>query len=266
MLLAAMSLLQAHTPEFVPDGIISTDVFVKKSTVCDGLGLFAAEPLPAHSIVSLYPIHGIGIDDSATGRVEMIASAEDMDYFSALDVHEYRVYLRHHDHRNLCIDINPTRPTATSWSAHRVNDACMCSSRAPADIDHYLEESTSRATCALMPIGRAPLTAVVTTRGVDAGEELFASYGPSYWVGGQPVVEGEREAPQRRMRSSDVLDGEYWAERGGPRTRALLEAASEIVHEAEEALLRGEPADAVSALDAGLEEAIETVREMLAKR
>ena len=102
----------------------------------------------------------------------------------------------------------------------------------------------------------------MTTRSVAAGEELFASYGPSYWVGGQPVDDAALDATPRRLRSCDVLDSSYWGERGGARTIELLEAASEAVR-ATEARLREQHASVLDALDAGLEDAIETVAELL---
>ena len=66
----------------------------------------------------------------------------------------------------------------------------MCTSREPGDVLEYLQRSIGGASCALLAVG-APLTAVVTTRDVDAGEELFVTYGASYWVGGRPRNSGE---------------------------------------------------------------------------
>ena len=63
---------------------------------------------------------------------------------------------------------------------------------------------------------------------------------------------------------SDVLDGEYWAERGGPRTATLLAASGAAVRAAELGV-RERHAGTLVALTAGLEEAMETVQLVLSE-
>ena len=167
----------------------------------------------------------------------------------------------------------------------------MCTSREPGDVLEYLQRSIGGASCALLAVGQAPLTAVVTTRDVDAGEELFVTYGASYWVGGRPRNSGEvednaqysretgtgsveevverrsessvQEAVERRSESSGMLDASYWESVCGPKATALLDQALESTRSAEEGVmaLHG---DVVEALDAGLEECLECVSEMIA--
>ena len=266
-LVAALGLLQCHTAEFVPSQTVVDPriTSVKPSTVCDGKGLFAAEDLPADALLSLYPVHALGVDD-ADGQIELVASAEDMrTHFDAIDKSEYRVYCRHaaegDEKSALSIDVNPQRELVPGWCAHFVNDASACDSREPKDVERYLEQSVGGANCALVPVGRAPLTACVTTRPVAAGDELFLSYGPTYWVGGPPVESTDCTSP-RRASSSDVLDASFWSERGGPRTAALLEASADVQRAAELAVW-AEHAPACIALDEGLAEALECVRGIL---
>ena len=277
--LAAMSLLQEHSAEFIGAGnLLNLDnkVVVGPSSVCDGRGLFANAALPARTLVSLYPVHAVGSDDHNSGQADLVASSADMDYFDASDARcEYRVYLRQSTGCiNDFIDANPERPIIDGWVAHLVNDACMCEGREPAQVESYLERSVGAASCALVPVGRAPLMACVTTRPVAAGAELFVSYGPSYWVGGRPVAEavppsesseqqrptgGEQQPPPRRS-GSDVLDATYWGDRGGARTVALLERSAAAVQSAE--AVRLHLTSELAALDEGLELALGCVRDL----
>ena len=296
LLLAAMSLFQSSYEELVqivglPGAVVRPD----KSTICDGRGLFATEALPAHSIVALYPVHAIGADDTSTGLLDLMASSDDMAYFDGVEGEgsAYRLYLRQPGYSSVCVDCNPNKPIPHPiWTGHLVNDAAMCTSREPGDVLEYLQRSIGGASCALLAVGQAPLTAVVTTRDVDAGEELFVTYGASYWVGGRPRSSGEvedhaqysqetgtgsveemvverrsessvQEAVERRSESSGMLDASYWESVCGPKATALLDQALESTRSAEEGVmaLHG---DVVEALDAGLEECLECVSEMIA--
>ena len=178
--LMAASLLELHLAVFVqsaasklapgyaePQALeIPTLVSVASSEVCEGRGLFASEGMSAGSLVSLYPIHGVGVDQ-ASGRVDLVASAEDMECFEG-DKSEYRLYLRHAGLGGTCIEANPNRACMDGWTAHLVNDAASCASRSPQDVESYLEASVSRANCALVPLSKPPLMACVTTREVCA--------------------------------------------------------------------------------------------------
>ena len=177
LLLAAMSLFQSSYEELVqivglPGAVVRPD----KSTICDGRGLFATEALPAHSIVALYPVHAIGADDTSTGLLDLMASSDDMAYFDCVEGEgsAYRLYLRQPGYSSVCVDCNPNKPIPHPiWTGHLVNDAAMCTSREPGDVLEYLQRSIGGASCALLAVGQAPLTVVVTTRDVDAGEELL---------------------------------------------------------------------------------------------
>ena len=108
---------------------------------------------------------------------------------------------------------------------------------------------------------------MVTTRAVEAGEELFLSYGPSYWVGGAPrrpsAPEQSPTAAERRSASSAMLDADYWESRCGSRATKLLAQAREKTRLAEEGLAT-QHAELLADLEAGLGGAVECVLEMMA--
>ena len=114
---------------------------------------------------------------------------------------------------------------------------------------------------------------------VKAGEELLTSYGPSFWVGGQPtgnqpspgeeaatggetLLDSEAAAAPADRRGGDgteVLDAAYWRGRGGPRTAALLAESSLAVASAE----RGVRASRVAMeVEAAFEAAMEYARDL----
>ena len=255
-ILASLSLMQMHPATFVPDMHFGA-ARVGSSGICYGRGLFANEHLPKHCLVSMYPVHAIGVDQ-ADGCVELLASTSDMEHFDAVQQHEYRAYLRHAGMSKMCIDFNPNRPIVPGWAACLANDADLCKSREPSAVESYLERSIGGANCALVPIvGCPPMMACVTLRDVAADEELLLSYGPSYWVGGKPL-DGASCSSERRQSGSAVVDADYWGRRGGERTRELLDQSSAAVLAATSGL---SPAT-VTHLTKGLEAALDVVWEL----
>ena len=186
VLLAAMSVMhltldKLTTPDCdLPACSVEPLVSINQSTVCDGRGLFAQTSMPMNSLVALYPVHAIGIETD-TGEVEMAASAKP-DILELIRDSEYRVTLPHRGFSHMCIDTVPQYVSSLSWSGWAANDAARCEGRSAREVERYLEASVIGANSALVAIGPPPLVGLVTTRDVDAGEELFTSYGPGYWL------------------------------------------------------------------------------------
>jgi hypothetical protein len=75
--------------------------------------------------------------------------------------------------------------TATSTSTSSTTERAIV---------EYLHASLQAANCALIPFGPSPLLAVATTRPVQKGEELFLSYGVSYWLDAALVDDDDDDA------------------------------------------------------------------------
>ena len=97
-------------------------------------------------------------------------------------------------------DVNPSRILSNEYFvAHFVNDASSInfnSSSLGTTVEKekivamieknaiaYLNDSMTNFNCVMTPFGLPPLMAYVTTKPVDVGEELLASYGINYWLG-----------------------------------------------------------------------------------
>jgi hypothetical protein len=169
-----------------------------------GTGLFATKKIPAGKIVSLYPVHclGMDIDDDL---IYISSNEEDQKHFDS-DCHDsscsYLQYLmgsrplNSADGRSsgsddassmigkypLFVDINPNRTAPPGWSGHLVNDGAIVKENSEIGIMEYYRESQQARNCVHIPFGPSPMIAVVTTRKVQKGEELFTTYGCSYWL------------------------------------------------------------------------------------
>lgn len=271
-MLSAVTFMQQDISAFVDSNRLpglrdAADVAIGPSKVCSGRGLFANDALPRWHVAALYPVHGIGVD-TPSGEVDLLASVGDMDFFEGIERSEYRVNLPHDGCTHLCVDCNPTKPVVGGWEASFVNDACVCESEQPEDVERYLAQSVAGANCALVPIGPAPLMACVTTRRVEAGEELYASYGPSYWTAGAASAEKrsseETDSKEQYYGAGRAGRRAYWASRS-EQAAVLLDAADAAVLAAARGV-RSEHAAELAALNEGFEAALECVTELQLQR
>jgi len=213
-------------------------IHVSPSTIPGaGRGLFATKHIQAGTIVSFYPVHGIGVD--LGGPNVAIASLEEQDqfYFDHPDNNNneespnYRQYLlgnrplngyyfssdsldsSNNDNQKLplqklFIDINPQRPLHPGWMSHCLNDGAVVEEYSKQGVVTYYKVSFQQQNCLQIPFGPAPIMATVTTRTVQAGDELFASYGSAYWLQDLllPDREGQPSLPMTTAatRSSDI--------------------------------------------------------------
>lgn len=151
-----------------------------------GVGLFAAEPLAAGTVVTLYPIHALG--DASTCLTCDLDGEDAMHFGSGGSDWPYRVDLPVSPRlakwaEDLWIDANPARDVTAGWLGHLINEGVVCSGAAEEQIVSYYASTLERANCLMVPFGDTPLMCWVTTSDVSRGDELLGVYGHDYWVG-----------------------------------------------------------------------------------
>ena len=171
---------------------IATNVVAGQSTR-HGLGAFAARPLPAGTIATLYPVHSLGIGS----RRVFAADASDAAYRQREPcTAAYRAQLLHGALATdatsgpvqqwapgAYADANPAREHLDGWLGHLANDAAACTDGSEAAVLDYYRACGRDCNAMMLPLGNAaPLMELVTTRDVDEVEELLLSYGHSYWI------------------------------------------------------------------------------------
>lgn len=176
-----------------------------------GMGLFAKKNIKSGTIVSFYPVHAIGVD-FGDSSVCLASSDARQDYFqgdSKNSINNNNNDDTDNDAWNgsylqyiigsrplagrcvaevfggdaLFVDVDPNAIDRAGWKGHYVNDGAVveaCDDEA--DILQYYQRSRSLKNCVHVPFGPCPMLAVVATRKVQKGEELFTTYGGSYWL------------------------------------------------------------------------------------
>lgn len=76
---------------------------------------------------------------------------------------------------------NMEASSSSSSSSNNNNSATSGSASKEDSVVEYYRLSRTRRNCVHVPFGPAPLLAAVTTRKVTKGEELFTTYGGSFW-------------------------------------------------------------------------------------
>lgn len=187
-----------------------------------GQGLFARQEIKTGTIVSLYPVHCLGVDcaqedDESSPTVRCYMDKLDEQYFERQQEHgnagAYLQFLMGSRSllntnvngpllrgRPLFVDVNPQRATgrpinchnATTTTttasssccflAHLVNDGSIVREASEQGLLDYYTSSRQRKNCVFIPFGPAPVLALVTTCDVPRGEELLTSYGANYWM------------------------------------------------------------------------------------
>jgi len=192
---------------------LATSGITKESTIPQaGRGLFAARDLKAGSIVTLYPVHTIGINFFEGGSEWVALDETDQDYFMAAsdnDEPNYSLFLLGNRKKEadfdgtMIVDCNPNRPDLTGWMAHRINDGAVIMENSENDILQYLEKSLQTQNTVIAPWGPSPLLAAFTTRDIRKGEELFTSYGLAYWLDATVPNKDEWVEKTDRIRSQE---------------------------------------------------------------
>jgi hypothetical protein len=173
-------------------------VEVKPSSIPGaGLGLFAKERIKAGTIVAFYPAHILGMEkdesicrvslNDATGLPDMLDEEDD-------DDNTDQAYLHHllgsrplmntgvDLFGGLFVDVDMEKTDVPGWVGHRVNDGAVVTENSEEGVLTYYRSSRAAKNCILVPFGPSPVLAAVATRKTQKGEELFTSYGCSYWL------------------------------------------------------------------------------------
>lgn len=166
-------------------------VYVKESTIPKaGRGLFAQREIPKGTIVAIYPVHLIGfkLGSGLCNSVQLANNQSDM-----IDVERSSYAIFSLLNRNLCginlqkafdndgrlfIDMNPCNTLNVGWYCGLINDAATV--QCHGDLNYY-PKSRSAQNVEIVPFSCAPFQVAVTKKDIKIGEELFVSYGYSYW-------------------------------------------------------------------------------------
>jgi hypothetical protein len=159
-----------------------------------GKGLFAKQNIKKGTLIGFYPVHGIGAEFEDGSYVCCGITSEDQNHFDQIkdlksNYIQYLIGSRRlgtadfGEDTQLFVDVNPSRiDSSECWNGHFVNDGATLSENSEQGmIDYYIASQKSK-NCVHIPFGPSPLIAVVTTRKVKKGEELFTTYGCLYWL------------------------------------------------------------------------------------
>lgn len=199
--LEKMQIIQV--PGFPPTAVYNkrriNSIEVRQSSLDGaGLGLFAKKNIKAGTIISFYPVHTIGIDfdGSAENRLFSIDSAGETQE-RRQEIEDDQAYLHNILGKRLLmnadiintlggqsifIDVDLGQGDSPSFVSHRINDGAIVMENTHDGVLKYYQESRKAKNCVRIPFGPSPLLATVTTKKVSKGEELFTTYGCSYWL------------------------------------------------------------------------------------
>ena len=191
-------------------------VEVKESSIAGaGLGLFAKEKMKAGTIIGFYPAHMIGINvgesiekvsiDSGTGQIKYESKeSEDSSYSYSTD-QSYLIHILGNRKlmktdiqqdlggETIFIDVDLGQQEQPGFISHRINDGATVTTNNQEGVLEYYQASRRAKNCVLIPFGPSPLLAAVTTKKVNKGDELFTTYGCSYWLEALLKETGEAE-------------------------------------------------------------------------
>lgn len=182
---------------------INKNIEVKESTIPGaGLGLFAKKAMKANTIISFYPAHALGVDGDLTGFKSL--SEADLKYFSEnpsnkssylhctdQPIFERKSLLSDLVDEPLYLDVNPQREIVDGWVSQMINDGATVTENSEDGVLKYYQSSKKAKNCIHIPFGPSPIMATVATKKIKKGEELFTSYGGTYWLGVWLDIHGE---------------------------------------------------------------------------
>mmetsp|Transcript_4409 Transcript_4409/g.9184 ORF Transcript_4409/g.9184 Transcript_4409/m.9184 type:complete len:341 (-) Transcript_4409:256-1278(-) len=161
-----------------------------------GLGVFAKEKIKSGTIIAFYPAHTIGIDigesiqkvsiDKTAGSIKHEAeNTGDQSYL--INVLGSRPLMKADikqelEAETIFIDVDMTQQEKPGFISHRINDGATVAANSEEGVLEYYQSSRRAKNCVHIPFGPSPLIATVTTKKVKKGDELFTTYGCSYWL------------------------------------------------------------------------------------
>lgn len=158
-------------------------VKVQQSSIPNaGSGLFCSRDIRAGSIVTFYPVHAMGVQ-FADGDTFLCGESEEeyIDSEYILGLLGNQAFQQHFPGSVVFCDANSNSKLENpAWQAHRINDGSIIRENTEDAIRNYYRDCLVRQNVVFVPCG--PCTVAVTTKDVEKGQELFTSYGRSYWL------------------------------------------------------------------------------------
>ena len=160
-----------------------------------GLGVFATRALEEGELITLYPGDGLlhfsdGAPDDETGTDDKVSvsfgshvpldrrRSQTRSVAALTDARAYELPAT----SMMSLVGDPTIVEDAAYLGHMVNDVAAC--RSTSELAAYALATAERVNSAHKPLLGCHF-ASVTTRRVEAGGELFVSYGPGYWLSRQ---------------------------------------------------------------------------------
>lgn len=179
---------------------------VKESSIPEaGLGVFAKEKIKAGTILSFYPAHTLGINigdeyiekvsfDSVTGELKHESTENEDSSSSSSADQSYLIHIlgnrplmntaiqQELGGDTIFIDVDLSQQEQPGFVSHRINDGATVTENNEEGILEYYRTSRRFKNCVHVPFGPSPLLATVATKKIKKGDELFTTYGCSYWL------------------------------------------------------------------------------------
>jgi hypothetical protein len=171
---------------------ISKSVEIRPSSIPNaGLGLFARKNIKQNTIISLYPVHALGMEGIFVSNDEEYFTSRPSStspYLHCTDQHLFQraSFLQQAGLENddpLYLDVNSNLPNESIWLSHMINDGATISSPSQETVLDYYKASKLAKNCIHIPFGPSPIIATVTTKKVKKGQEFLTTYGSTYWLG-----------------------------------------------------------------------------------
>lgn len=163
-----------------------------------GMGLVAARNIKQGTIISLYPMHCLGLD--LGDYSPLVHFDADQQHFEEKENEDYVLNIIGSrplpllppfvDVSSLFLDVNPFNEARPGWSSHYINDGATVEVNSEEGAIQYYQKSAKARNCVLVPFGPSPIMASVATKKIKKGQEFFTSYGCMYWL---EKVLGENE-------------------------------------------------------------------------
>lgn len=160
-----------------------------------GTGVFATKSIPANVVVTFYPCEAT--HNLKTGILAVFPFQDELDLVIGQDTaifEDYKFGLRVEED-DLTIIGNPRRFTNPLLLGHLVNDGAteVFGNVAPYQFEHnrqllytlsvnYATQTAKARNCTFKSNTTKTLLSIITTRPIEAGEELLVSYGTTYWL------------------------------------------------------------------------------------